>query len=152
MTPARERPRDERGATTVLVIGFAGVLLALVVAVVDGSAAYRQRQSLTTVAEGAALWAADAGAQGREVYLDGVTDAPLEQTASAARAGVGEYLRAVDAVGDHPGLAWEVRVSGDRVLVRLTAPADLPLNVPGLEVTGRVAATGTALVRPEEPR
>lgn len=149
MNRLRRRPRDERGATTVLVIGFAGVLLALVVAVVDGSAAYRQRQSLTTLAEGAALWAADAGAQGREVYLGGVTDAPLEQTASAARAGVAQYLRATGAVADHPGLTSQVRVSGDRVEVRLSAPADLPLTFPGLDVTGRVAATGVALVRPE---
>ncbi|MFC6345663.1 pilus assembly protein TadG-related protein, partial [Nocardioides hankookensis] len=66
------RRRDEDGQTTVLIVGFALVLVMAVAMVVDVSAAYLQRQGLDTVADGAALRAADLGATGEEVYAGGV--------------------------------------------------------------------------------
>ncbi len=67
----------------------------------------------------------------------------------AARAGVAAYLRDVGAYGDHPGLSYSVRVTGDEVQVTVTAAADLPLTVPGAPSTARVSATGSAVVTPE---
>ena len=56
--------------------------------VTDASAAYLQRQGLDTLADGAALTAADAGASGDEAYGDGL-GADLHLDADAARAAVG---------------------------------------------------------------
>ena len=48
-------PRDESGQTTVMIVGFAVVLMTAVGMVVNVSAAYLQRQSLDNLADGAAL-------------------------------------------------------------------------------------------------
>jgi hypothetical protein len=40
------RDRDERGQVTLLIIGFAGILLMAIVVVIDASAAYLQRMDL----------------------------------------------------------------------------------------------------------
>ena len=54
------RRRDEAGQTTIMIVGFAVVLMMTIVVVVDASAAYLQRQGLDNVADGAALAGADA--------------------------------------------------------------------------------------------
>ena len=59
------RPRDERGSVTPLVIGFAVVLALGIALVTDATAAYLHRSGLSTLADGAALSGADAGATGR---------------------------------------------------------------------------------------
>ena len=46
---------------TLLIIGFAGILLMAIVVVIDASAAYLQRQGLDNLADGAALYGADLG-------------------------------------------------------------------------------------------
>lgn len=142
------RATDERGQATVLIVGFAVLLLMGVAAVVDVSAAYLRRQSLDTLADGAALRGADAGAQGRDVYAGGLGAAPLDQTEAAARAGVRAYLHDVGAYRDYPGLSYTVTVSNARVLVRLTSRVDLPLSVPGGPDVATVGATGSAVVHP----
>ena len=48
------RGRDEQGQVTLLIIGFASILLMAIVVVVDASAAYLQRQGLDNLADGAA--------------------------------------------------------------------------------------------------
>jgi uncharacterized membrane protein len=143
------RRRDERGQVSVLIIGFSALLLMAMVVVIDATAAYLERQRLDTLADGAALRAADAGAEGRDVYARGVRDRPLDLTASAARAGVAAYLRDVGAYAEHPGLGYTVRVVGDEVRVSISADADLPLTVPGSPQSARVTATGSAVVTPE---
>ncbi len=145
----RRRRRDERGQVSVLIIGFSALLLMAMVVVIDATAAYLERQRLDTIADGAALRAADAGAQGRDVYAGGVRDRPLDLTARSARAGVAAYLRDVGAYAEHPGLSYTVRVVGDEVRVTVTADADLPLTVPGAPSSARVSATGSAVVTPE---
>ncbi|WP_447643347.1 pilus assembly protein TadG-related protein [Nocardioides zeae] len=65
MTRRRSRKSDQHGQTTLMIVGFAGVLFMLLAVVVDASAAYLQRQGLATIADGAALAGADAGATGR---------------------------------------------------------------------------------------
>ena len=101
--------RDQRGQTSVLIIGFAVVLLLMVGVVVDSSAAYLQRQGLDTLADGAALAGADE-VRGSGVYEDGLTGERAPLDAAAARAAVQDYLTGIGAYDDHPGLSFDVAV------------------------------------------
>ena len=145
MRPAAER-RDQRGQSSVLIIGFAVVLAMVVALVVDTSAAYLHRQGLDTLADGAALRGADLGATGQDVYQGGVPPDTLALTPAQARAAVGSYLRDAGAYARFPGLSFTVRVAGDRVEVHLTAPLDLPLSIPGSPEHTTVGADGSAVV------
>lgn len=139
----RAGQRGEQGQVTVLIIGFALVLLLAVGVTVDASAAYLEREALATLADGAALAAADQ-VQGTPAYDGGLTGtAPLD--VRTARATVSRHLSTTGARRDHPGLVAVVDVVGDRVVVRLRAPIDLPLTVQGLTAT-TVSASGSASV------
>jgi hypothetical protein len=142
---------DQRGQTTVLIVGFAVVLMMAVAMVVNVSAAYLQRQSLDNLADGAALMAADAGAEGDDVYSGGLDDDRLELLAAAARRAVDDYLASTGAARDYPGLTRTVLVdpATRSVQVRIAAPLKLPLTVPGAPTTATIAATGAAAVSPE---
>jgi uncharacterized membrane protein len=141
VTPRRHGQVDERGQVTVLIIGFALVLLLAVGVTVDASTAYLEREALATLADGAALAAADQ-AQGTPAYDGGLgSTAPLD--VRTARASVAEHLAVSGANRDHPGLVAAVEVVGDRVVVRLRAPLDLPLTVQGVTAT-TVSASGSA--------
>ncbi|MDO7868965.1 pilus assembly protein TadG-related protein [Nocardioides jiangxiensis] len=135
--------RAEAGQVTVLVVGFALVLLLAVGVTVDASAAYLQRESLATLADGAALAAADQ-VQGAPAYDGGLAAlAPVD--VRTARASVAAHLRAAGAERAHPGIVATVSVVEGRVVVRLRAPLDLPLTVEGLTAT-TVSAIGSASV------
>lgn len=138
------RTRDERGSVTPLVIGFMVVVALLVAVVVDASAAYLRRQSLNATADAAALAATD-GLQGEAVYTQG-----LGRTAridpAAARALVAAYVASSGAARRHPGLRWTVRTSNDTVVVRMTAPLELPLRVPGVADGVRISGEAASLV------
>ena len=101
------RRGDERGQTTVLIVGFAVVLMMAVALVVNASAAYLQRQSLDSLADGAALVAADAGAEGDDVYAGGLGEDRLALLEATAREAVDDYLartgapRTVPRLGPH---------------------------------------------------
>ncbi|MDH2413960.1 pilus assembly protein TadG-related protein [Nocardioides sp. CER19] len=138
--------RTERGSTIPLIVGFAGLLLVAIAVVVDATAAYLQRQSLDTLADGAALRGADLGAQGLEVYAGGLGSGRLEITEQAARLAVAGYLTDTGAYRRFPGLSFDVSVGTERVVVRLHAPADLPLHVPGSPDRPLVGASGSAVV------
>lgn len=142
----RHRARDEGGQVTLLIIGFATILLMAVVVVIDASAAYLQRQGLDNLADGAALHGADLGSAG--VYTDGLPEDRLLQEADAVRAAVHDYLRAAGATRRYPGIQSSVVVdpSGRAVTVSLRAPLDLPLIVPGWSTAPVVGATSTAAV------
>jgi hypothetical protein len=145
-------PRDEAGQATVMIVGFAAVLAMLVATVVDASAAYLQRQGLDTVADGAALRGADLGAGGRETYSTGVPPARLELTVAAARAAVGAYLVETGAYRRYPGLRYQVSFGAGSVSVRLDAPLDLPLTMPGSPERASIGAVGSAVVAADEDR
>jgi len=138
--------RDERGQASVLIVGFAVVLAMVVALVVDTSAAYLQRQGLDTLADGAALRGADLGATGEDVYEGGVPEDTLALTAARARAAVGAYLRDAGAYARYPGLSYTVRIDGDRVVVSLHAPLELPLSIPGSPERATIGADGSAVV------
>ena len=144
--------RDERGSATVLIIGFATLLLMTIALVVDATAAYLQRQGLDTLADGAALRGADLGATGREVYEGGVPAERLEQTAARARVAVDQYLASTGAYARYPGLSYGVRIDPTTrsVVVSLSAPLDLPLTLPGSPERASIGATGSAVVSVDE--
>lgn len=143
--------RDDRGQATVMIIGFAIVLAMAVAMVVDASAAYLQRQGLDTIADGAALRGADLGATGEETYRHGVPRDRLALTAAAVRDSVHDYLLETGAWQQYPGLTYTVSVdaSDASVTVRVRAPLDLPLTVPGSPARPSIGAAGSAVVSTE---
>ena len=147
----RETRRDQRGSTLPLILAFAAIVLLLVAVVVDASAAYLARQRLAALADGAALQGADQGAQGTDAYDGGLATGDLALSAREAEIAVHAYLRDTGALADHPGLRAVVRIDGDRLVVELTAPLDLPLSLPGAPADPTVRAVGSAVVDPETP-
>jgi uncharacterized membrane protein len=144
VSAARSGSTDERGQTTVLIIGFVIVIAMTVAVVVDASAAYLRRQALSSLADGAALAAAD-GLQGEQVYTAGLGERAVVDPV-AARGLVVDYLTSVGAGRRYPGLVHAVETDGDRVVVRVAAPLDLPIPIPGVARDARVAATAAAVV------
>jgi hypothetical protein len=140
--PARRT--DDRGQTTVLIIGFVIVIAMTVAVVVDASAAYLRRQALSSLADGAALAAAD-GLQGEQVYTVGLGERAVVDP-RAARELVVDYLISVGAGRRYPGLSHAVETDGERVVVRVAAPLDLPIPVPGVTRQASVTATAAAVV------
>lgn len=141
------RPGDERGTTTLLIIGLALVLAMMAGVVTDASAAYLERQGLDTLADGAALTAADAAASGAETYGAGL-GTELHLDVVAARTAALDYLQRVGAFTTYPGLTTEVSVdpTTDRVVVVVRAPVALPLHVPGSPTRASVGAVSSASV------
>ncbi|MFC6152570.1 pilus assembly protein TadG-related protein [Nocardioides yefusunii] len=139
------RRRDESGQVSVLIIGFAAVLLLALALVVDASTAFLHRQGLDSIADGAALHAADAGVSA-SLSVD-ATDDRLAIDAFRASAAATDYLRSVEAGRRYPGLRHEVEVTpAGAVLVRLSAPVELPLLIPGMSRTATVRASARAAV------
>lgn len=136
--------RDERGSITPLIIGFALVVGLLVAVVVDASAAYLRRQGLNSLADAAALAATD-GLQGDAVYTRGLDDR-AEIDAAAARRYVEEYLQDSGARARYPGLSWAVSTTATSVVVRVVAPLELPLHVPGVGESATVTGDAAAVV------
>ncbi len=135
----------ERGTVTVLTVGFLVFLGLLVAVVVDASAAYLRRQSMSGLADGAALAAAD-GAQGDALYTQGLGEqAPIDPL--VAQRAVADYLASTGATASYPGLDWDVAVTGTTVTVRLASPVDLPLDPAGWAGASTVTSTGSAVVQ-----
>jgi hypothetical protein len=127
-----------------LIIGFVLVIAMTVVVVVDASAAYLRRQALSSLADGAALAATD-GIQGEQVYTTGLGERAAVDPATAA-VFVQAHLASVGAGERYPGLRHAVETDGDRVVVRLRAPLDLPLPLPGVADRAEVSATAAAVI------
>jgi uncharacterized membrane protein len=131
----------------VLIVGLAVVLLMMAAVVTDASAAYLQRQGLDTLADGAALTAADAGASGHETYDEGL-GADLHLDEAVARSAALTYLQRVGAFARYPGLTVQVAIdpTRQRVTVAVHAPLHLPLHVPGSPQVASVGARSAATV------
>ena len=136
--------RDERGQTTLLIIGFAIVAIMMVAVVVDASAAYLRRTGLDSLADAAALSAAD-GVQGRQVYEGGLGKR-AEIDPVVARRYVAQYLRDTGASRRYPGLTYEVDATTDRVVVHVAAPLDLPITPPGWDRRPTISGTAASFV------
>jgi hypothetical protein len=138
------RRRSEVGSITPLVVGFAFLVAVLTAVVVDASSAYLHRQGLDSVADAVALAATD-GLQGDRVYTHGLDDL-AEIDAAAARAYVEDYLRASGVLSRYPDLDWRVSTSATSVVVRVSAPLDLPLRVPGVADSAMITGSAAAVV------
>ena len=138
----------ERGQVSVLIVGFAVVLLLAVGVVVDASAAYLQRQGLDTLADGAALAGADE-VRGTAVYEGGLGEGRAPLDGAAARAAVHDYFARIGAYDDYPGLSFDIAIRDRSVVVRVTAPLELPITVDDLTDT-TVDARGAAVVEVDD--
>lgn len=138
------RSRGERGSIAPLVIGLAAVVAMLVAVVVDVSATYLRREGLNALADAAAL-AATEGLAGEWAYQAPATDHPRIDPAEARRY-VAVHLRSAGAGTRFPGLTWTLEVRGATVVVRLRAPFELPLRVPGSETSVVLTSTAAAVV------
>jgi hypothetical protein len=138
------RRRGDAGQTTLLIVGFAIVVLMLIAVVTDASAAYLRRQGLDSLADGAALAAAD-GIQGEQVYEGGLGEHARIDPAVAIRY-VADYLRATGAAVRYPGLTYSVDATAERVVVRLATPLELPLSPPGWQRRPTISATAASFV------
>ena len=136
--------RDEHGQTSLLIVGFAIVAIMMVAVVVDASAAYLRRTGLDSLADGAALAAAD-GVQGRQVYEGGLGER-AEIDPVVARRYVADYLRETGAARHYPGLSVTVEAGADRVVVHVAAPLDLPITPPGWARRPVVSGTAASVV------
>jgi hypothetical protein len=135
--------QGERGQASLLIVGLAIVLILLTGVVVDASAAYLQRQSLSTLADGAALAGANE-VEGDPAYSGGLGEhVPIDP--ALARGAVADYFREIGAYADLPGLDFRVSVRDRSVVVHVRAPLDLPITVDGVTDT-TVSAVGSAAV------
>ncbi|CAN5579766.1 hypothetical protein BH10ACT10_BH10ACT10_27910 [soil metagenome] len=135
---------DQRGTASLMIVGFAVVAIMMIGVVVDASAAYLRRSGLDSLADGAALAAAD-GIQGRQVYEGGLGER-AQIDPEVARAYVADYLRATGAARRYPGLTYAVDAGNDRVVVHVAAPLDLPITPPGWERRPVVSGTAASFV------
>lgn len=144
------RPRDEQGQSTVMIVGFCVVLLMAIAMVIDATAAYVQRQALSTLADGAALSAADRGVEEAAIYRGDAGPRDLVLSPELAGRAARAYLSESGAYRRFPGLSVRVRVSEDRrnVTVDVSAPVELPLTFPGTPDTATIGASGGAAVDP----
>ena len=138
------RGHDERGQTSLLIVGFAVVAMMMVAVAVDASAAYLRQAGLDSLADGAALAAAD-GIEGRQVYEGGL-GRRAQIDPAVARGYVATYLSAAGAGRHYPGLRYRVETGPDRVVVHVSSPLDLPLTPPGWDRRPTVSATAASVV------
>lgn len=142
------RKRDERGQTTIMIIGFCVVLLMGFVLVVDASAAFLQRSSLNSIADGAALVGADAAVQGDQVYTGGLDEERLELARQNAEREVAAYLTQTGARAKYPRIHSTVSIDAnlERLQVTITAPIHFPVKIPGGSGGATIKAEGAASV------
>ncbi|MFC0626589.1 Tad domain-containing protein [Kribbella deserti] len=126
---------------TVLIIGFATVVLLMVAAVTDISKTFLVRRDLDATADGAVLAAANGLALHR-----GTSGPTADIDPEAASRLTAEYLDAVNATASFDDLTWSTVVEGQTVVVTLTTTVDLPFEPPGWTTTREVAATAAAIV------
>jgi len=136
--------RAEDGTVTLLIVGFAVVAIMMVAVVVDASAAYLRRSGLDSLADGAALAAAD-GVQGRQVYEGGLGER-AQIDPQVARGYVAQYLRDTGAAERYPGLSYDVDAGVDRVVVHVAAPLELPITPPGWDRRPIISGTAASFV------
>lgn len=138
MTRAWSRlARDEEGSTLVLTIGFAALALALVLAVAAATSMLVERRRLFTVADGAALAAAEAFAL-EQVRFDGASAAPeladaaVQEAAAAwaaAAAGQLDAVRVEGASADARSATVSVSSTWQPPVVSLFLPDGIRLDV-----------------------
>ncbi len=137
------RGRDERGQMTVLIIGFAAVVLMVIVVVTDISKVFLVRRDLDATADGAVLAAANGLAA---IYAQGGSGENAQLDPDEARRLTAEYLDSVGASNRFDGLDWTADVTGTTVTVHLSSAVDLPFAPPGWQGTADIGSDAAAVV------
>ncbi|MEV6894280.1 pilus assembly protein TadG-related protein [Kribbella sp. NPDC051137] len=128
---------------TMLIVGFAVVILLMVVVVTDISKAFLVRRDLDATADGAVLAAANGLAA---VYAQPSAGGNAAIDPDQARRLTAEYLDDVAAGNRFGNLDWSVDVEGTTVTVRLTSTTELPFRPPGFPGSADVASESSAIV------
>ena len=146
------RRRDDEGQVSLLLVGYAVVVLALVLVVTEATSVHLARHRLLAVADSAALDAADALDAARFYSLGGA--GPPDRVVALSDASVRESVAAYLAASREPAALGEVRVAdptgspdGATAEVSLTASVRLPFVSAVLSrdaVTVRVTARARA--------
>jgi hypothetical protein len=142
-SPSPPKARGERGQMTVLIIGFAAIVLMMIVVVTDISKVFLVRRDLDATADGAVLAAANGLAA---IYAQGGSGEDAEIDPDEARRLTAEYLDSVDASNRFDGLDWTADVTGTTVTVHLTSAVDLPFEPPGWQGTANIGSDAAAVV------
>jgi hypothetical protein len=128
---------------TVLIIGFAAVILMMIVVVTDISKVFLVRRDLDATADGAVLAAANGLAA---IYAQPGAGGNAVIDPEEARRLTAEYLDAVGAANRFSDLDWSAEVTGATVTVTLSSSVDLPFEPPGWQSTAEVASDAAAVV------
>jgi uncharacterized membrane protein len=136
------RPRDE-GSILPLVAGFLALALALILVVAAASSLYLERKRLLTLADAAALAAAESfPLDAVEVGDDGRVRAPL--TDSAVREAARDYLSKLSTAPEGLALDEAAAAGGTTATITLSAVWRPPLAGPLLPEGIRIDVTSTA--------
>lgn len=128
---------------TVLIIGFAAIILMMIVVVTDISKVFLVRRDLDATADGAVLAAANGLAA---IYAQPGAGGNAAIDPEEARRLTAEYLDAVGADNRFSGLDWSADVTGTTVTVTLSSSVDLPFEPPGWPGSTDIASDAAAVV------
>lgn len=126
-----------------MIIGFAAIVLLLIVVVVDISKVFLVRRDLDATADGAVLAAANGLAA---IYAQPGAGENAEIDPADARRLTAEYLNSVGAGNRFDGLDWSADVDGTTVIVHLSSSVELPFEPPGWQGSADIGADAAAVV------
>lgn len=133
--------KDDEGSILVLGVGLAVIAIALITTLVNVSTVWIARNSLDSVADGAALAAVQA-VDTRAIYTNGL-GSTLRLNATQARARAVAYVNKAARQGDvHRPRVTAISVGAQSVSVTLTSDVEVPFGY--LAVTRTVTATSRA--------
>lgn len=128
---------------TVLIVGFAAIVLLMIVVVTDISKVFLVRRDLDATADGAVLAAANGLAA---IYAQPGAGQNAQLDPDEARRLTAEYLDSVGAGDSFNGLDWAAEIDGTTVTVHLSSSVDLPFEPPGWQGTADVSSEAAAVV------
>ncbi len=149
--PGRDRQSDghrESGQVTLFVLGFCVLLLTALAGISAASSVYVTRRALTSVADGAAVAAADAVRESD--VLGGVATGDRRLDGPGAEAAAARVIEQSAAPGQLSGFAWSTQLGDtDReAVITASAVADVPLVTSlfgrGVRVTVTARSAGRA--------
>lgn len=133
--------KDDKGSILVLGVGLSVICIALITTLVNVSTIWIARNTLDSVADGAALAAVQA-VDTRSVYTNGLGSA-LRLNRAQARIKARQYVSRANVQGDvHNARIVSMQVTGQTVAVTLASDIQLPFGY--LATTQTVAATSRA--------
>ena len=125
MSTLRRLRSGDSGQLTIMIIGFAVIVMLLVTLIANTSKAFLWRRSLSSWADAAALAATQTAGEDA-IFAGGLTgNLPVDE--GAAEAFVADYLDRQHLTERYPGLAVAVAVDEGAGVVTVTLSATMPL-------------------------